>query len=100
MGPIAKRSERAKTRKARKCKAISHMGHEDLIRVVSNFMEQLILGTPLRISLGWVCISQSTLLFAILTTAQENRDPHRLLSCLISRVLPIVRCINLFFMTV
>ena len=76
------------------------MGHEDLIRVVSNFREQLILGTPFRISLGWFCISQSTLLFAILAAAQENRDPYRLLSCFISRALPIVRCINLFFMTV
>lgn len=100
MDPVAKRSERAKTRKARKCKAISRMGHENLVRVVSNLKMQSILDTPLRILLGWVCISQSTLLFAILATPKENRDPYRLLSFLISRALSIVRCINLFFMTV
>ena len=67
MDPTAKRSERAETRKARKCKGISHRGHDNLIRVVSNFSKQLILGTHLRISLTLVCISQSTLLFAVLT---------------------------------
>ena len=99
MDPTAKRSKRAETRKARKCKAISHRGHDNLIRVVSNFSKQLILGTHLRISLTLVCISQSTLLFAVLTTAQENGDPCRLLSSFISWALPIVRWINLFFIT-